>query len=106
MPPGNPATTPASVGLKRRLRLLMLVLALFLGWAGYTLAGQEGQLSQRRTELRESVQRLNEVTAQTEAVKQEIARLNDPEYIGQIARKQQGMGLPGETPIQIEKYAP
>lgn len=106
MPSGNAATTPASVGAKRRLKLLMFVLAVFLGWAAYTLVGQEGQLGERRTELQESVKKLNEVTAQTEAVKQEIARLNDPEYIGQIARKEQGMGLPGETPIQIEKIAP
>jgi cell division protein DivIC len=84
----------------------MFVLVLFLGWAVYTLIGQEGQLSERRTELQESVKKLNDVTAQTEAVKAEIARLNDPEYIGQIARKEQGMGLPGETPIQIEKTAP
>lgn len=106
MPSSNPAMTPAAIGARRRLKLLMFILALFLGWAVYTLIGQEGQLSQRRAELEESERKLTDVTAQTEAVQQEIARLKDPEYIGQIARKEQGMGLPGETPIQIEKTAP
>ncbi len=106
MPSRTAAASPATIGARRRLKLLLFVMALFLGWAAYTLAGQHGQLSDRRAELQESVRKLTDVTAKSEALKQEIAKLNDPEYIGQIARKEQGMGLPGETPIQIEKSTP
>lgn len=100
------AQVPASIGARRRLKLFMMVMVLFMSWAAYTLMGQYGQLSDRRAQLRESEMRLSEVQAKSEALKQEIARLNDPEYIGQIARKEQGMGLPGERPIQIEKSEP
>jgi cell division protein DivIC len=32
--------------------------------------------------------------------------LNDDEYISQIARKEQGLGFPGETPIHFDKTDP
>jgi len=100
------AATPAATGARRRLRLLLIVMVIFLSWAAYTLADQYGQLSHRRTELQEADKRLSDARAKNEALQQEIDRLNDPEYIGQIARKEQGMGLPGEQPIQIEKSTP
>jgi cell division protein DivIC len=100
------APSPASIGARRRLRLFMIVMVVFMSWAAYTLVNQLGQISDRRAEYRESARRLSEAQAKNEALKQEIARLNDLEYIGQIARKEQGMGLPGERPIQIGKSAP
>ena len=100
------AATSAALGARRRLKLLMIVMVLFMSWAAYTLINQYGQISDRRAELQENAKKLSDAQAKSEALRQEIARLNDPEYIGQIARKEQGMGLPGEQPIQIEKSAP
>lgn len=106
MSSGTTAVTVAATGARRRLKLLLIVMVMFLSWAAYTLAVQYSQLSDRRVELREADKRLTDAQAKSEALQQEIDRLNDPEYIGQIARKEQGMGLPGEQPIQIEKSAP
>ncbi|MBW5449028.1 septum formation initiator family protein [Cohnella sp. CFH 77786] len=100
------AATPSAIGARRRLKLLMVVMVLFMSWAAYILVGQYGQMSDRRAQLQETGKKLSDALAKSEALKQETIRLNDPEYIGQIARKEQGMGLPGEQPIQIEKSAP
>lgn len=100
------APTPAAVGARRRLRLLLFVMVLFLSWAAYVAFNQHGQLSESHAELRETGKKLTDAQKKSDALRQEITRLNDPEYIGQIARKEQGMGLPGEKPIHIEKSAP
>lgn len=100
------AATPSAIGARRRLRLLMIVMVMFLSWAAYILANQYGQMNDRRDELQETNRKLTDAQAKSDALKQETTRLNDPEYIGQIARKDQGMGLPGEQPIQIGKSAP
>ncbi|WP_027092154.1 FtsB family cell division protein [Cohnella thermotolerans] len=97
------ATTPASVGARRRLKLLLIVVVLFMSWAVYTLLLQYHQSNIRTGQLREVKSRLSEIQAKNQSLQQEIDRLNDPEYIGQIARKEQGMGLPGEKPIQVDK---
>lgn len=106
MSSGITATTQAATGARRRLKLLLIVMVMFLSWAAYTLANQYSQLSDRRAELQEADKRLADARTKNESLQMEIDRLNDPEYIGQIARKEQGMGLPGELPIQIEKSAP
>lgn len=97
------AVTPPSVGARRRLKLLLVVVALFMCWAGYTLLTQQHHTSQRSGQLHEVKAKLLDAQQKNQALQQEIQRLNDPEYIGQIARKEQGMGLPGETPIQVGK---
>lgn len=97
------AATPPSVGARRRLKLLLIVVVLFMGWAGYTLLTQQHHTAQRSGQLQEVKAKLLNAQQQNDALQQEIKRLNDPEYIGQIARKEQGMGLPGETPIQVGK---
>lgn len=96
-------TTRTAIGVRRRLKLLLIVMVMFLSWAAYTYANQYSQLSDRRAELEEANERLAEAIARNEALQLEINRLNDPEYIGQIARKELGMGLPGEQPIQIKE---
>lgn len=89
-------------GARRRLKLLLVVLILFMSWAVYVLVAQYGQISDRKGQLQEADQKLTEAQAKNEILKQQIARLNDEEYIGQIARKEHGLGLPGEVPIKTE----
>ncbi|MGG1313964.1 FtsB family cell division protein [Cohnella laeviribosi] len=98
----NTMSTPASVGARRRLKLLFLVVALFMSWAAYTMLRQYHQEAERTVKLREMKDKLAEAEAKTAALKLEVKRLNDPEYVGQIARKDQGMMLPGEREIQIK----
>nr|WP_281067929.1 septum formation initiator family protein [Cohnella thailandensis] len=77
-----------------------------MSWAIYTLFMQYNQAADRNVQLIEAKKQLSDAQAKNVALKQEVARLNDPEYIGQIARKEQGMGLPGEKSIQMENSAP
>lgn len=95
------ANKSASVGQKRRLKLLLLLVVVFMSWAGYTLIVQQNHASDRSSQLKEVKLKLSEAEKKNEGLKQEIARLNDDEYIGQIAR-QQGMTLPGEQTIQMK----
>ena len=101
--PASAASTSASAGARRRLKLLLVVVVLFMSWAVYTLFLQYHQNSIRTAQLRDEQAKLAEAQKKNDSLKQEIVRLNDPEYIGQIARKEQGMGLPGEKSIQVEK---
>jgi cell division protein DivIC len=96
------AATPVMTGARRRLKLLLFIMVIFMSWALYVFIVQYGQISDRSSQLREADKKLTDAKVKSEALKQQIARLNDPEYIGQIARKEHGLGMPGEVPIKIE----
>ncbi|CAH0122002.1 MULTISPECIES: septum formation initiator family protein [unclassified Paenibacillus] len=91
------------VGARRRLRLWMMFMVVFFGWCVYTFFTQSVQLNSNREQLVGVAKSLNETTQARDELKQEIVRLNDPEYIGQVARKKQGLYLPGETPIKVNE---
>lgn len=96
------SSAPVTVGVRRRLKLLLFVVVLFMSWALYTYIAQHGQMNERSQQLEETNRQLTEATSKSNALNQEIVRLNDNEYIGQIARKDLGMGLPGEKAIIVE----
>jgi cell division protein DivIC len=96
------AATPVTTGARRRLKLLLFIMVIFMSWALYVIVVQYGQISDRSGQLREADKKLTDAQTKSEALKQQIARLNDDEYIGQIARKEHGLGLPGEVPITME----
>ncbi|MFC4600586.1 FtsB family cell division protein [Cohnella hongkongensis] len=96
------AATPAVTGARRRLKLLLFVVILFLSWAGYVLITQSGQIDDRSRQLEEANRKLADAQARNEELKLQIERLNDDEYIGQLARKEHGLGLPGEVPIRTK----
>lgn len=100
------ATTPAMTGARRRLKLLLIGMLIFAGWAAYILITQQGQISIGSDQLQEATKKLTDAELQSQILQQQITRLNDPEYISQIARKEQGLGFPGEIPINIEKKDP
>lgn len=100
------ATTPVMTGARRRLKLLLIVVVLFMSWAVYILFTQHEQISERSGQLQESAKKLTDAETKSQILQQEVNRLNDPEYISQIARKEQGLGFPGEIPINIEKTVP
>lgn len=96
------AATPAATGARRRLKLLLFVFILFLSWAGYVWITQSGQINDRLSQLEEVNHKLTDAQAKNEELQLQIARLNDDEYIGQLARKEHGLGLPGEVPIKTK----
>ncbi|WP_141503738.1 FtsB family cell division protein [Paenibacillus luteus] len=91
--------TPGNAGTKRRFKLWMMFIVLFMGWAGYTIFGQMQQKTATGVKLTTIQGQLDASTKETEALKRQIERLNDPEYIEQLATKEQGMVKEGEQQI-------
>ncbi|MNJ39248.1 FtsB family cell division protein [Paenibacillus fonticola] len=88
-------------GARRRIRLWAGFMIVFLGWAGYTFITQSGEIGVKSQQLDE---RRTEMTAAEQSLGQleyEISRLQDPEYIGQIAMKKYGLYKPGEVPVRV-----
>ncbi|MCU6710835.1 septum formation initiator family protein [Paenibacillus sp. J5C_2022] len=92
----NQSTLPAA---KRRIKIWLLFVILFLGWAGYTLFGQMQQSHVTQSKLATTMKELEAAKVQSEALKIQIEKLNDPEYIAQLATKEQGMVKQGEQQI-------
>ncbi|WP_426450000.1 FtsB family cell division protein [Paenibacillus sp. S-38] len=84
---GAKDTQPQNKGTFRRRRLVMLMLACFMSWAGVTLWNQIGKISERKDKVAALEQKEAEVTQINEETQREIARLNDPEYVSQKIRK-------------------
>jgi cell division protein DivIC len=91
--------TPGNAGTKRRFKLWMMFIVLFMGWAGYTILGQMQQKSATGVKLTTIQGQLDAYTKETEALNRQIERLNDPEYIEQLATKELGMVKKGEQLI-------
>ncbi|WP_410772343.1 FtsB family cell division protein [Fontibacillus sp. BL9] len=102
----NQQPAAKSVGARRRLRLWMSFMVLFVGWAGYTYIAQSGEIGAKSHQLAER-QASKEQTEQTlNQLKYELNRLKDPEYIGQIAMKKYGLYKPGEIPVHVSESEP
>lgn len=106
MPSSTLASTPVITGARRRLRLLLIIMVLFMSWALYTLINQYSQISDRSSQLQEADRKLTEAQTKSKDLNQQVIRLKDSEYISEIARKEHGLGYPGEIPINIEKTDP
>lgn len=98
---GQPPTSAGAVGARRRLRIWMTFMVLFLAWAGYTYYVQADEISGKAQQLNETKASLDETQQKLEQLKYEISRLQDPEYIGQIAMKKYGLYKPGELPVRV-----
>ncbi|WP_322908066.1 septum formation initiator family protein [Paenibacillus campi] len=94
----SPSPSP-NPGARKRLRIWMAFMVIFLGWATYSFIQQSLQLSAKHQEFAVQQQQQAQTQAALDQSQLELKRLEDPEYIGQIARKQYGMYLPGEKPI-------
>lgn len=98
----NQPNTPANAaGARRRLKIWATCIVLFLAWAGYTYYVQAEEISGKSQQLSETKASLDETQQKLEQLKYEISRLQDPEYIGQIAMKKYGLYKPGELPVRI-----
>ncbi|MCA0758343.1 septum formation initiator family protein [Paenibacillus sp. N4] len=88
-----------NAGTKRRFKLWMMFIVLFMGWAGYTVFGQM-QLKDTTSAKLEAIQgQISAAAKDSEELKRQIERLNDPEYIEQLATKDHGMVKKGEKQI-------
>ncbi|WP_110930513.1 FtsB family cell division protein [Paenibacillus bouchesdurhonensis] len=90
-------------GARRRIRLWLGFMIVFLGWAGYTFISQSSEMNVKAQQLEERQASMTAATQSLEQLKYEINRLQDPEYIGQIAMKKYGLYKPGEIPVRVSE---
>ena len=96
----QPNTTAGSAGTKRRLKIWFLVVALFMTWGMFKFVSQIGDQGDAHRKLAEVQSKINDATKQMNDLKLQVDRLNDKEYIDQMATKYQGMLKKGEKQIQ------
>jgi cell division protein DivIC len=94
--PTNSMITKRITDSRRRRRILYIVLFCFLSWAAFTFAGQIQKLQEQRDELAKTQAELVLLQQQHTEYKTEIERLNDIEYIEQLARKEYFLSKPGD----------
>lgn len=94
-------TSPKIDGTKRRLKLLLFGMLLFLAWASFTFWGQIDSLQQQRDELAKLKIQLADTQQKNKQSMLQVKRLNDLEYIEQLARKEYFFSKPGDTLINI-----
>lgn len=97
--------TTAHPGSKRRLKLWFAFIALFMAWAIYTWVVQMEDNARTALRLAGVQQKLAEGEKESARLQQQIDRLGDPEYIRELARKEQDMIVPGEKPIHVTEKA-
>ena len=90
------ATKAMTKGARRRRRLFLTLVGGFSLWAIVALWDQTFAMNEKRAELEQLQQRLNQIKAENEAYQAEVTRLQDPEYIEQKVRKDFGMSRPGD----------
>ncbi|QAY67436.1 FtsB family cell division protein [Paenibacillus protaetiae] len=96
----KPAARPGS---KRRMKIWLAFMVIFMGWAAYTFFGQMQQQQETASRYATMKQQRDEAIQQKQSLSEQIDKLNDPEYIEQLATKEQGMVKEGEKVIQVVK---
>ncbi|MCM3431865.1 MULTISPECIES: septum formation initiator family protein [Brevibacillus] len=84
-------------GQKRRIRLFFFVILCCFIWTGYTLYLQSGVLAQKKSELETLQQETAVLQQKREELTYEASRLNDQDYLAELARKRIYFTKPGES---------
>lgn len=93
--------TTGNEGSKRRLKLWLVFIILFLGWTAYTMVNQGYSKDQMQERYLAAQNKLDEIQKTQDQLQHRVNMLNDPEYIKELARKEYGMIMPGEQQIQV-----
>lgn len=93
----------SAAGPKRRRLIWIFFVTVFFGWAGYTFFAQSAAIAEKSVQLEKKQESHSNVTASLNQMKYEVSRLNDDEYIGQLARKWYNIYPEGETAIRTEQ---
>lgn len=103
----KPQSMPKNYGRKRRMRVLQIFVVLFLGWAGYTYYVQSHELAEKQRTFADLQRKANEAQQKQKELELQVKRLNDSQYIAELARKQLFLSKQGEvifvTPEQNKK---
>lgn len=96
-------STQSVNGAKRRFKILFVVSAIFIVWAGYTIINQMNQQDAMHDKLMSLESNRDDVSKELAALQTQVKLLNDPEYMAQLATKEQGMVKEGEQQIFSEQ---
>ncbi|WCN37780.1 FtsB family cell division protein [Aneurinibacillus uraniidurans] len=103
----KPQSTPQNYGRKRRMRVLQIFVVLFLGWAGYTYYEQSQELAEKQRSFADLQRQADETKQKQKELELQVKRLNDSQYIAELARQQLFLSKQGEvifiTPEQNKK---
>lgn len=84
-------------GQRRRKKLLAIVIIPFCVWAGFTWYDQQSALLTKKEELTKVQQQYDQVKLENEELNYQVKKLNDKEYIAEIARRDYHLAKPGEV---------
>lgn len=84
-------------GQKRRKRLLALIVIPFCIWAGFTWYDQQAVLLAKKEEKVKVQQTFDQVKLENEELKYQVNKLNDNDYIAELARRDYHLSKPGEV---------
>ncbi|HIW31547.1 MAG TPA: septum formation initiator family protein [Candidatus Paenibacillus intestinavium] len=90
-------------GAKRRFKILFVLAAIFLAWAGYTFLNQSNQHDAVQEKLMSLESNRDLISQELDSLTTQVKLLNDPEYMAQLATKEQGMVKEGEQQIFSEQ---
>jgi len=93
----------SAAGAKRRRFIWFAAVVVFCGWAGFIFFAQSALIADKKDELAKKQEKYENVKKSELQLKYEVARLNDKEYIGQLARKWYNIYPEGEKPIRTEQ---
>ncbi|MFM9281721.1 FtsB family cell division protein [Paenibacillus jiagnxiensis] len=86
-------------GGRRRVMIWLIVVLLFAIWAIITFFTQAFSMAEQNKVLAQKEKERQAADASHKQLQYEVNRLQDPEYIGEMARSKYGLYLPEETPI-------
>lgn len=87
---------------KRRLKIWLFLIVVFLAWAIYTVFNQANQKDELNEKLMSLEADRNVLQQELDQLEKDVMLLNDPEYMSQLATKEQGMVKEGEQQIFSE----
>lgn len=93
-PKGKKKSAAKRINLKRAVicAVILVVAAYFM----YAMIWQHTMISSKNKEIEELRESITTATEEAERLRQEVEKLNDPEYIERVAREKLGLVRPNE----------
>lgn len=97
------STSKSHTGARRRIMIWLTAVVLFAGWTIFTFFSQSFSMQEQNSALQQKLAAQQAAQAAENQLKYEVNRLQDPEFIGELARSRYGLYKPEETPILNEQ---
>jgi len=101
--PSSDVSTPTKKGKRQRMTLLFIAIICMLYWASSVWAEQQKVIALKQEELQKLQKKLNEANEQQVDLTYQIKRLEDRDYIAEVARRDYFLSYPGEVLFQVPK---